>query len=129
MLRRATAVLGLLCLPVAATGQSIGPRTTWINDHAQFVIQSIDADGKLAGTYTNYGPGFDCTDRAFPVTGWVDGNLISFTTHRKDAGNCTSVQSWTGMVRDGRLLVEFIALKAEGGQTGLFKGSDSYRRQ
>ena len=119
----------LLCLPSAAQAQSLAPQTTWVNDHAQLAIQSVDADGKLAGTYTNHGAGFGCAGRAFPVTGWIDGDTISFTVHRKDPANCTTLQAWTGLVRDGQLLVDYLAVATEGGRTGLIKGSDRYRRQ
>jgi hypothetical protein len=106
MLKRLASSLALLGLPLAAEAQSLAPKTTWVNDHAQLVIQSVDAQGQLAGTYTNYGPGFGCAGRAFPVTGWIDGDMISFTVHRKEPANCTPIQAWTGFVRDGQLLVE-----------------------
>ena len=127
MLKRFACGLALLCLPLAAQAQS--PQTTWVNDHAQLVIQSIDGEGRITGTYTNCGPGFGCANRAFPVTGWVDGDMISFAAHRKDSANCIPIQSWTGIVREGQLLVEFLALRKEGGQTDILKGSDRYRRQ
>jgi len=71
MLKRLACGLALLCLPLAAEAQSLAPQTTWVNDHAQFVIQSVDAEGRLAGSYTNYGPGFGCAGRAFPVTAYL----------------------------------------------------------
>ena len=120
--------LALLCLPLAAHAQSLAASTTWINDHAKFVIQSIDLNGRLTGTYTNYGQGFGCADRAFPVTGWVDGEMIGYVIQRKNPGNCTSIQSFSGFVRDGQLLVEYTAVATEAGRTGVL-GSDSYRRQ
>ena len=70
-LKRLIYSLALLCLPFAAEAQSLAPKTTWVNDHAQFVIQSVDAQGQLTGSYTNYGAGFGCAGRAFPVTGWI----------------------------------------------------------
>lgn len=129
MARRLALALALLALPTAASAQSLAPQTTWANDHAQFVIQSVDADGRLAGTYTNHGAGFGCAGRAFPVTGWIDGDMISFTVHRQQPANCTTIQAWTGFVRDSQLLVEYLAVATEGGRTGLIKGSDRYRRQ
>lgn len=128
-LKRFAGSLALLCLPLAAEAQSLAPQTTWVNDHAQFVIQSVDGQGQLAGTYTNYGAGFGCAGRAFPVTGWIDGDTISFTVHRTDPANCTTIQAWTGFVRDGQLLVDYLAVATEGGRSGLIKGSDRYRRQ
>lgn len=128
-LRRLALTLALLALPTAAIAQSLAPQTTWINDHAQFAIQSIDGEGKLTGRYTNHGPGFGCAGRAYPVTGWVAGDMISFTVHRQEPANCTSIQAWTGFVRDGQLVVDYLAVATEGGRTGLIRGSDRYRRQ
>lgn len=129
MLKRFACSLALLCLPFAAEAQSLASQTTWVNDHAKLVIQSVDGAGQLSGTYTNYGANFGCAGRPFPVTGWIDGDLVSFTVHRKDPGNCTTIQSWTGFVRDGQLLVEYLAAATEGGRSGLIKGTDRYRQQ
>ena len=129
MAQRLASALALLVLPTAASAQSLASQTTWANDHAQLAIQSVDAEGRLAGTYTNYGAGFGCAGRAFPVTGWIDGGMISFAVHRQEPANCTTIQAWTGFVRDGQLLVEYLAVATEGGRTGLIKGSDRYRRQ
>ena len=121
--------IGLLVLPIAARSQSLQPQTTWVNDHARFAIQSIDPDGKLTGTYENIGTNFSCAGQVFPVTGWVDGDRISYAVHRKNPGNCSSVQGWTGYVRDGELLVAFAAAFADGRQDVVLKGDDRYRRQ
>ena len=129
VVRHVVCLIGAICLPAGSHAQSLTAQTTWINDHAQFVIQSIDADGRLAGTYTNYGPAFGCAGQPFPVIGWVDGDKISYTVCRKNPGNCTAIQAWTGFVKDGELLVDFHAIATEGGRTGVLRGSDRYRRQ
>ena len=121
--------IGLLVLPIAARSQSLQPQTTWVNDHARFVIQSIDADGKLSGTYENIGANFSCAGQAFPVTGWVDGERISYAVRRKSPGNCTSIEAWTGYIRGGELLVEFYAVLWDGTQDVVLKGTDRYRKQ
>jgi Avidin family len=122
--------IGLLALPIAAArAQSLAPQTTWVNDHARFVIQSIDPDGKLTGTYENFGTNFSCAGQVFPVTGWVDGDRISYAARRKNPGNCTSVQAWTGYVRGGELLVEFAAVFSDGTRDVVVKGEDRYRKQ
>jgi hypothetical protein len=118
--------IGLLVLPIAARSQSLQPQTTWVNDHARFVIQSIDADGKLTGTYENIGANFSCAGQAFPVTGWADGERISYAVRRKSPGNCTSIEAWTGYVRGGELLVEFYAVLWDGTQDVVLKGTDRY---
>ena len=88
--RRLACGLALLFLPLAVQAQSLASQTTWVNDHAQLVIQSTDGEGRITGT---------------------------------------PIQSWTGIVREGQLLVEFLALRKEGGQTEILKGSDRYRWQ
>ena len=128
MAQRLASALALLVLPTAASAQSLASQTTWANDHAQLVIQSVDGQGRVAGTYTNHGADFGCAGKAFPVTGWIDGDMISFTVHRQEPVNCTTIQAWTGFVREGQLLVEYLAVATEGGRTGLIKGSDRYRR-
>jgi hypothetical protein len=120
---------GLLALPTAAHAQSLAPQTMWVNDHARFVLQSIDPDGRLTGTYENVGANFSCAGQAFPVTGWVDGERISFAVRRKNPANCTSVQAWTGYVRGGELLVEFAAAYWDGTRDVVVKGVDRYRKQ
>ncbi|MFZ5779213.1 MAG: avidin/streptavidin family protein [Pseudomonadota bacterium] len=127
--RKLALLLVIAALPATGHAQSFGPQTVWTNDHARLVVQSIDADGRLSGTYTNQGAGFGCAGRAFPVTGWVDGDKISFAVRRKDPANCTPIESWTGFMRDGELLVEFYAVVTDSGRTTILRGSDQYRRQ
>jgi hypothetical protein len=110
---------GLLALPAAAGAQALAPQTTWM----------IDPDGKLTGTYENFGSNFTCAGQVFPVTGWTDGDRISYAVRRKNPGNCSSVQGWTGYVRDGELLVAFAAAFADGRQDVVLKGEDRYRRR
>ena len=120
--------IGLLAVPIAARAQSLVPQTTWVNDHARLAIQSIDADGKLTGRYENIGPNFSL-EQEFPVTGWVDGERISYAVRRKNPANCSSVQAWTGYIRGGELLVEFVAVFWDGTQDVVMKGLDRYRRE
>jgi hypothetical protein len=128
-LRLIALCIGLLALPIAARSEPPSAGTTWLNDHARFTIQSIDPDGKLTGTYENIGVNFGCAGQQFPVTGWVDGDRISYAVRRKDPANCTRLQAWTGYVREGELLVEFVAVFWDGTQNTVLKGADRYRRQ
>jgi Avidin family len=121
--------IGVLALPFAARSQPLAPQATWANDHARFVIQSIDPDGKLTGTYENFGTNFSCASQVFPVTGWVDGERISYAVHRKNPGDCTSVQAWTGYVRGDELLVDYVAVFWDGTQNVVLRGADRYRKQ
>ncbi len=128
-LRLVALCIGLVALPIAARCQSLVPQTTWVNDHARFIVRSIDADGKLTGTYENIGANFLCAGQVFPVTGWVDGERISYAVRRNNPANCSSVQAWTGYIRGGELLVDFVAVFWDGTQNAVVKGADRYRRQ
>lgn len=130
VLRRFALSLPLLALPIAAHAQASSPpvQTVWQNDHARLVIQSVDAEGKLVGTYQNTGSAFSCADIVYPVTGWIDGDRITFSARRKDPRNCTNVQAWTGFVRGDELVVEYVAIYWNGTANVAMNGSDRYRR-
>ena len=72
--------------------------------------------------YENIGPNFSCAGQVFPVTGWVDGERISYVVRRKNL-----LQAWTGFVRGGELLVEFTAVFWDGTQDAVLRGADRYR--
>lgn len=113
-------------LPAASYAQA---PSTWTNDHARLVIQAVDRDGRITGTYENFGSGFSCAGIVYPVTGWLDGDQIGYTALRKDRRNCTPMESWMGTIRGNELVVEFIALGWHGSEVVILKGSDAYRRQ
>jgi hypothetical protein len=128
-LRLIAVCIGLLASSIGARSESPAAGTMWLNDHARFTIQSIDPDGKLTGTYENIGANFACAGEQFPVTGWVDDERISFAVRRKNPANCTQLESWTGYVHEGELLVEFVAVFWDGTHNTILKGTDRYRRQ
>jgi hypothetical protein len=131
-LRLQIALCGLLmALPIAACAQTSSPssQVVWANDHARFVIQSVDRDGKLTGTYQNIGSAFSCAGLVYPVTGWIDGDRISFTAVRKDPRNCGALQTWTGFVRGGELSVQYLDVFSSGAGNAIRNGNDLYQRQ
>jgi hypothetical protein len=121
---RQIAAFALLVLPAVACAQvpastpASAPASVsasvWTNDHARLVIQSVGPDGRLSGTYQNFGSHFSCAGIVYPVTGWLDGDRISYTALRKDQRNCTAMESWLGTIRGNELVVEFIALGSQG---------------
>lgn len=114
---------------VPPAGAVTAPVAIWANDHAKLVIQSVGPDGRLAGTYQNWGVNFSCSFIEYPVTGWLDGDRIGFTTLRQDHRNCTYMETWMGVIRGNELLVDFMALGARDGRPEILRGADSYRRQ
>ncbi|MCW5732783.1 MAG: hypothetical protein KIS73_01575 [Enhydrobacter sp.] len=119
----------ILAMGIGWLGSEAAAQTTWTNDHAVLVINSIDAEGKLTGTYQNSGSQFPCAGIAYPVTGWIDGNVISFSTLRKNPRNCTAVETWAGFIKGDELIVDFIALARDGSETAALRGTDRYRRR
>jgi len=126
LLRQAGLLVVLLGLPVSVYAQT---PAIWANDHARFVIQSVDRDGKLTGTYENLGSTLPCAGTVYPVTGWIDGDRITYGVRRKDPRNCTSVQAWTGYVRGDELLVEYVGVGWNGRENVVLNGSDRYRKE
>lgn len=127
MLRHVGLCVVLAGLSISAHAQT--PFAIWANDHARFVIQSVDADGKLTGTYENLGSALPCAGTVYPVTGWIDGDRITYSVRRKDPRNCTSVQAWTGYFRGGELLVDYVGIGWNGTENVVLKGGDRYRKQ
>lgn len=115
----------LTALPIAAMAQTPSPPVTWTNDHARFVIQSVDPDGRLKGTYEN-GASIVCAGTVYPVTGWIDGNRIAYTVLRKDPRGCGALQTFVGVVRGDQLVVDYLDYFPDG---TMRPGGDSYRRQ
>lgn len=120
----------LAVLPSMSGAQTVSPSSpiVWANDHARFVIQSVGPDGRLTGTYENGGY-IVCKGMVYPVTGWIDGNRISYTVLRKDPRGCGDMQTWTGFFSAGELVVQYLDVFAKGGESTIVSGSDSYRRQ
>jgi hypothetical protein len=131
LLRLIALCLVLLGLPVASCAQAptSASQTIWANDHARFVIQSVDRDGKLTGTYENLGSRFSCAGLVYPVTGWIDGDRITYSVLRRDPRNCTAAQAWTGYVRGGELVVQFVAVFWNGTENVIQNGTDRYGKQ
>lgn len=112
-----------------AQAQAITAPSVWANDHAKLVIQSVDAEGRLSGTYENSGFNFSCAGLVYPVTGWIDGDRITYSVIRKDPRNCTPIQSWTGVVRGNMLEVDYVAIGWNGADWVGLRGGDRYSKQ
>ena len=133
MIRLFACIAFLLPMSVVVQAQSPGGREgIWANDHgSQLVIRTIGPDGSLSGTYANNAPNYECRGVAFPIAGWLDGDMISYTTRWKSgAADCKSITSWTGYFREGRLAVEWVLVyrDAAEGRPKVRTGADFYKR-
>jgi hypothetical protein len=68
---------------------------TWHNQHGSQVDLELDSEGRVHGMMT-VGDGL-ARSKAFPLVGFVRGDLIGFTV---DFGRHGSVTSWTGHIYD-----------------------------
>lgn len=103
-----TALL-LITTVSTAYAQSIQAGSTWVNaGGSELSIASIGSDGAILGTYVNKVKGFSCKNEPMNLTGWLDGDLISFTVRWKNKNvDCKSITSWTGYFASGKIFTEW----------------------
>ena len=80
--------------------------SSWTNQSGSTLhIKSVDPNsGQLTGSYINRAPGYQCQNIPYPVTGWVYGTAITFTTNWKSTTqSCNSITSWTGFYNNGKI--------------------------
>ncbi len=116
---------------VGVSAQGIQPGSTWVNHRgSQLTISAIGADGAITGTFVNKAPGFDCQNEGFPVSGWVEGDLINFAVRWKNANvDCRSVTAWSGYLAAGRMTTHWSLVYTDGHEkrpAHMF-GSDFFR--
>jgi hypothetical protein len=138
---RLIALSGILLASPTVVGAQTPPSSSppssspvvWANNHAKFVIQSVDGEGKLTGTYQNFGAGmFGCASIAYKVTGWLDGDRITYAVLRKDQPpgcNLGVVESWSGFIRGDELFVQFSNVFWNGKEYVARSANDYYKRQ
>ncbi len=67
----------------------------WVNDRGSAVTLSCEGD-RLSGVY-NTNVGQPDKGQSFPVTGWAEGDNVSFTVNFKGYG---SITAWVGQVEN-----------------------------
>ena len=84
---------------------SLQALSAWTNQSGSTLyIDTIDSNGLLTGTYINRAAGYGCQNIPYPVTGWVYGTAITFTTIWKSTTeSCNSITAWTGFYYRGKI--------------------------
>ena len=79
--------------------------SAWSNQSGSTLyIDNIDSSGLLSGRYINRAQGYRCYDIAYPVTGWIQGNAITFTTlWESTTESCDSITTWAGFYWEGKI--------------------------
>ncbi len=97
----ALVVLCSLVLPsFACAGEtSVQALSTWTNQSGSLLyIDSVASNGLISGTYINKASGYGCQNIPYPVTGWVYGSAMTFTTIWQGSTSCNSITAWTGFL-------------------------------
>ncbi len=118
---------------MAAQGQPAAPGvaalSAWTNQSGSTLyIDSIDTSGKLTGHYINRAAGYGCQNIAYPVTGWVYGTAITFTTlWQSSTVSCNSITAWTGFLYQGQINTQWqLVINGSTSPQQIVKGSDLF---
>lgn len=127
---RSILLLGALLYGTIASAQTIDPGSAWVNSRgSELTIDAVGDDGAISGTYINRAEGFACRDKPFAVSGWVQGDLISFVVLWNNGDfDCNSITSWTGHLDEGEIAVDWdlVYVSAETGKPAHLKDSDRF---
>lgn len=84
---------------------SLQALSAWTNQSGSTLyIDTIGSNGLLTGTYINRASGYGCQNISYPVTGWVYGTAITFTTiWQSTTESCNSITAWTGFYDQGKI--------------------------
>lgn len=80
--------------------------SAWTNQSGSTLyIDTYDPNsGLIAGHYINRAAGYGCQNISYPVTGWIFGTAISFSTiWESSTESCNSITSWTGFYYQGQI--------------------------
>ena len=94
MLRPALIALFLTACQTSATAHELDG--IWINEAGSAVALTVEADGSLTGFYHTELGQPDAETR-FPLTGWVQGDVIAFSVRFTGFG---SITSWSGQLSE-----------------------------
>ncbi len=128
---RLALALASFVLAAGGTGfaQSFQPNATWTNQHgSSLTIQAIAPDGSFTGSFLNRSPG-PCGNQRFPVSGWIDGQKVSFTVRWANASaDCEAITSWTGYRGRSGVLARWLFVHFNrNGTPILTSGTDIFR--
>lgn len=103
--------------------------SAWTNQSGSTLfIDSISASGQLTGTYVNRASGYQCQNSPYPVTGWIYGSAITFTTDwRNSTESCNSITAWTGFYYQGTIQTLWqLVINGSSNTNQIIKGEDIF---
>lgn len=111
-MRNISGICALLFLMVShgvsadsAAMPSVQALSAWTNQSGSTLyLDAIDPEGQISGHYINRAAGYGCQNISYPVTGWVYGTAITFTTlWQSTTESCNSITAWTGFYYQGQI--------------------------
>lgn len=108
---------------------SLQALSAWTNQSGSTLyIDNIDNNGLLTGTYINRASGWGCQNVPYPVTGWVYGTAITFTTiWESTTESCNSITAWTGFYYQGKISTLWqLTVNGSTSTSQILQGSDEF---
>jgi hypothetical protein len=116
----------------ADTIEKVTANSAWTNQSGSTLyIDSIGSNGQLTGTYINRAQGYGCQNISYPVTGWVYGTAITFTTiWQSTTQSCNSITAWTGFYYQGNIQTLWqLVINGSSARSQIVQGSDTFSPQ
>ena len=104
--------------------------SAWTNqDGSTLYIDTVGTNGLITGTYINRASGYQCQNISYPVTGWVYGTAITFTTiWESTTESCNSITAWTGFYYQGQISTLWqLTINGSTSTSQIMTGSDVFK--
>lgn len=125
-----TFTLAISSFACAGQVKNVQSLSSWTNQSGSTLyINNIGSNGLLTGTYINRARGYGCQNIAYPVTGWVYGTAITFTTIWQGAESCNSITAWTGFLYNGQIKTKWqLTINGSSSTKQILQGADTFTR-
>lgn len=120
-----------ICMAASpAAAPTLQASSAWTNQSGSTLyIDAVDPTGKITGHYINRAAGYSCQNISYPVTGWVYGTALTFTTiWESTTESCNSITAWTGFLNaQGQIATLWQLVIGGSTSTGqIIQGSDVF---
>lgn len=127
----ASIIIGMATMVSAqtTTTSAVQALSAWTNQGGSTLyIDSISPSGQLTGHYINRASGYGCQNISYPVTGWVYGTAITFTTiWQSSTESCNSITAWTGFLYNGKISTLWqLVINRSTSTSQILQGSDVF---
>ena len=112
-----------------ANKPSVQALSAWTNQSGSTLyIDAVSPNGQIIGHYINRAQGYNCQNISYPVTGWIYGTAITFTTiWRSTTESCNSITSWTGFYYNGQISTLWqLVINGSTNTNQILQGSDVF---